>query len=812
MFGADGSIHEMIATTSSLLAIYDKAGNRFTYHRDLLAVYGADLANHLLWDFLERNHIISHEDACEIRDIVQSLSEQHSVFFKVYSFGVKGRHILSFTYAEGKVLILDKLFDQGDLDDETIKYDDLTRLISRKYFCRDIAKINRENPNTPYALVYFDIIKFKAINDLFGFAEGDKLLCYIAKKLQSGQFPIIKACRLTSDRFAFLVDLTDTDAETVVLALLDDIKQYNLSFEIRFNAGVYSPEKNEESGDSMLDKAVLAQSAIKGSYTKTVNFYTKKLRDEMLSEQEIAGEMNTALQNEQFAVYFQPQYNHSTGMLVGAEALVRWLHPKKGMISPARFIPIFEKNGFITRLDFYVFEKAARFIRRSMDNNFSIVPISINFSKHDIFSPDFVEMLERIRTKHNVPAKYLRIEITESILMGNNQVVNDVLHRLHACGYIIEMDDFGSGYSSLNALKDLDFDIIKLDMLFLKNNGKSNRGGIILSSVINMAKWLNISVIAEGVETVEQADFLRSIGCDYIQGYLYAKPLPEQEYEALVSTSRIGALIPQMNLKERLNSANFWEPASLETLIFSNFVGAAAIFDFDKTSEKMDVLRVNKKYLQELGMNLSERDIIHSDPANTMDEENKRMYIDTLRHAIKSGEEQECETWWKIHSDCCGDEYFCIRSTVNVIGHSDNHVLFYVMIRNITSEMNRYHEMSDTEKRFRMASEQVNIYFWEYTIATREMRPCFRCMRDLGLPPLLRNYPDSAIERGIFPPEVADMYRDWHVQVANGVKELEAIIPLTENRVPFRVRYTTEFDENGHPIKAYGSAALVVES
>ncbi len=806
------TLNEKLNYFDSLLAVYDRKSGSFAYHKDLTAYFGVSPEGTLFWDFLKQNGIVSLEDANEIKEVILSLDEERSVFFNVYSFGVKGRHILSFTYLEDKVALLVKLFDQGDLDAETVKYDELTRLIARTPFCREIARLNETHSDTPYALLFFDIIKFKAINDLFGFERGDALLVYIADKLKSGQLPIVSASRISADRFACFADVSEMRAERIAEQLIEEIKQYDLPYEICLNVGIYPVPKSERLGRTMLDKAMLAQSAIKGSYTKQISFFTERLRDEMLSEQEITGEMSTALAEEQFLVYYQPQYNHSTGMLVGAEALVRWNHPQKGMISPGRFIPIFEKNGFITTLDLYVFEKVARFLHRSMKENFSIVPISVNFSKNDIFSMNFVETLEEIRNRYGVPSKYLRIEITESVLVGNNTAVNEILGRLHAAGYVVEMDDFGSGYSSLNVLKDLDFDIIKLDMLFLENRGKNSRGGMILSSVVNMAKWLHIPVIAEGVETAEQADFLRSIGCNYIQGYLYSKPLPEVDYEALVSQSHIGALIPQMDLIDTFNSANFWEPTSQETLIFNNFVGAAVIFNYDRLTGRIDILRVNKKYLRELGMNLSEYDIIHKNPADTLDEENRARYIATLERAIDSGEEQECETWRRIRSDCCGEECFCIRSTVTVIGTSDNHILFYGTIRNITSEKNHYRTMLDAEKRFQMASEQVNIYFWEYTIATHEMRPCFRCMRDLGLPPLLRNYPDSAIERGIFPPEVADMYRDWHVQVANGVKELEAIIPLTPDRIPFRVRYTTEFDENGNPVKAYGSAALVVDA
>ena len=209
-------------------------------------------------------------------------------------------------------------------------------------------------------------------------------------------------------------------------------------------------------------------------------------------------------------------------------------------------------------------------------------------------------------------------------------------------------------------------------------------------------------------------------------------------------------------------------------------------------------------------MNLSEKELIQSEPLSFFDELNRKVYLDMLKRAIETGEEQECETWRNLSSSCCGKERICIRSNVRMIGKSGENYLFYAMIRNVTAEKNRYTAILDNEKRFKMASEQVNIYYWEYTVATHEMRPCFRCMRDLGLPALLTNYPDSAIEMGVFPPEVADMYRDWHRQIAEGVPELEAVIPLTVGRIPFRVRYTTEFDENGRPVKAYGSAALVV--
>lgn len=696
----------------------------------------------------------------------------------------------------------------------TSQNDELTGLLNTRAFYDTVEyelKCNSDIASAgKYAFIYFDIQRFKAINDLFSMAKGDELLVYIADRILSFLGDGECGCRIGSDRFVVFMKCTEKTPEHFVSYLVDSISKYDIPFEVTFNAGIFLTTPEPLMINTMVDRAILAQSSIKGSYTVRYNYFTESLRNQMLGEQEIVGMMATALNEKQFIVHYQPQYNHSTGMLIGAEALVRWNHPDSGIISPGIFIPIFEKNGFITNLDLYVFEEVCIFLKKCIDKKLPVVPISTNFSRYDIFVPDFVERLEAIRTKHDVPVKYLRVEITESAVVGGSQHTNDIIKKLHDCGYIIEMDDFGSGYSSLNVLKDIELDIIKLDMQFLSDACDDNKkGGTILSSVVRMAKWLSMPVIAEGVESVAQADFLRSIGCDYIQGYLYSKPLPEENYVSLISGNEIGAKIPQLSLIDTLNAFNFWDPKSMETLIFSNYVGGAAIFDYH--DGQIEILRVNKKYLEELSMNLSEKDLIESDPLRFFDEENKKIYLDMLKRAIATGEEQECETWRDIASPCCGTDRFCIRCSVRMIGGSGDNYLFYAMIRNITSEKLYYESVLDSERRFKYASEQVNIYYWEYTIATKEMRPCFRCMRDMGLPPLLTNYPEPVFERGIFPMEYYELYNDWHRQIAEGAEHLEGVFFLTPNRIPFRVKYTTEFDSNGRPIKAYASAALIVE-
>ena len=587
------------------------------------------------------------------------------------------------------------------------QYDSLTGLPSYDTFVKSVEMMMDKDEagiiDGEYALVFFDVIRFKAINDIFGMEAGDRLLKFIANALLEEADSGDVVCRQGADRFLIFTHTVGEEMEASMNRLFGMLPQFDLPFEITCNVGIYVTREKRLSVEQMIDRAVLAQSTIKGSYTTRYEYYTEDMRKDMLGEQEITGMMGNALTEKHFVVYYQPQYNHGTGAMTGAEALVRWNHPERGLISPGVFIPIFEKNGFITKLDMYVFEEVCVFLHRCRKNGWALFPISVNFSRQDIFQNDFVEKLEVIRKKYDVPVKYLCVEITESAIMGNSQYANEVVNKLHQFGYIVEMDDFGSGYSSLNVLKDIDLDVIKLDMLFLDESDEKVRGGTILSSVVRMAKWLGMPIIAEGVETIEQADFLKSIGCENIQGYLYSRPLPQQNYEELLNGDQRKNIIQDMDLTEKLNVADFWNPTSQETLIFSNYVGGAAIFDY--CNGKAELLRVNKKYQQEICMNMSEKELIEMDPLETLDDESRQIYGNMLEQAIKTGEEQECITWRNFKSYGCGAERMCIRSNVRVIGKTGDNYLFYAMIRNITTEMKQYVEMMDTEKRFKMASE-----------------------------------------------------------------------------------------------------------
>ncbi|MDO4204528.1 MAG: EAL domain-containing protein [Selenomonadaceae bacterium] len=535
---------------------------------------------------------------------------------------------------------------------------------------------------------------------------------------------------------------------------------------------------------------------------------TEEKSSQMTAPDVIVEMLRPALESGQFVAFYQPQYNHTTQRLIGAEALVRWRHPTKGIIAPGLFIQAMEQCGLVTGLDLYVLDKVCSFIRRCLDDNIRMVPISVNLSRRDLSVPGFFDSLEEIRQRYEVPQKYLRLEITESAAGSDTETICNAVSCLHALGYQVAMDDFGSGFSSLSVLKDIDFDIIKLDMKFLsseREDAPQHRGGTIVAAVVRMISWLGLPLIAEGVECREQADFLQSVGCQNIQGYLYSTPVDEETFVNELKGSHLGELSPVLSLVDHLDPGAFWSEDTLESMLFSHFAGGAALFEYYWNGD-LELLRVNPKYLTELGMNLSEEEVLRSNPLAGMDQKEKIAYVKAIEQAIKTKQSVDVDTWRNITSSNCGEDHVAIRTTLRLVGSSRGSFLFYAAIRNVTAEKLYIRQMEDASRRFSAASEHLKIFYWEYTVATHEMRPCARCMRELGMPPLVTNYPDSAIQAGIFPPEIAEQYREWHRQIDAGVPRLEAVLPLTKDRLPYRIRYTTEFDDYGHPVRAYGSA------
>ena len=297
--------------------------------------------------------------------------------------------------------------------------------------------------------------------------------------------------------------------------------------------GVYEIIDRSVPVEQMCDRVLLAADSIKGQYNQFYAVYDDNLRGKLLREKAIADVMETALAKEQFIVYLQPKYSLSDNRMVGAEALVRWIHPEWGFMSPGEFIPLFEKNGFIPCLDRYVWEKVCVYLHDWKEKGYPVVPISVNVSRADVYQSHLVDTLSGLVQKYGIDPACLHLEITESAYTDNPDQIISTVEELHRRGFVIEMDDFGSGYSSLNMLSQMTLDILKLDMKFIQNELAKPAEQSILNDIISMAHRMRLRVVAEGVETKEQTERLQAVGCDYVQGYYFARPMPVKEFEAL---------------------------------------------------------------------------------------------------------------------------------------------------------------------------------------------------------------------------------------------------------------------------------------
>jgi len=414
------------------------------------------------------------------------------------------------------------------------QYDQLTGLYSKEFFYKRAKDILMQNPENDYDIICSDIENFKLINDVFGIPAGDRLLCDVAglyTELAGAQ----GICgRLNADKFVCLLERRRKYRDEMFMQMGTKIGNAVGAKNIVVKWGVYAITDRTISVEQMCDRALLAACSIKGRYGKHFALYDDKLRNKLLREHEIEDEMESALAEGQFIVYLQAKYRIEDDTLAGAEALIRWNHPKWGIQSPGEFIPLFERNGFITKLDQYVWDRACAMMREWDDQGFAPISISVNVSRADIYNEDIAGILLKIVQKYHLQPSRLHLEITESAYTEKPSQIIDTVKQLRELGFIIEMDDFGSGYSSLNMLNQMPLDILKLDMKFIQSETSKPAQQGILRFIIGLARWMKLSVVAEGVETREQLERLRGLGCDYAQGYYYAKPVPYEEFESLM--------------------------------------------------------------------------------------------------------------------------------------------------------------------------------------------------------------------------------------------------------------------------------------
>ena len=579
------------------------------------------------------------------------------------------------------------------------EHDVLTGILNKSKFFYNTRNMLNIFGTEDFAFIRIDIEKFQLINSFFGMDEGDNLLKYMADYLQNveKEYRYITYGRIEADIFAVCFSYkNEKEITDFVKKFTNQMEKYPLDFDITPFSGVYLVKNRDLSINEMYDKANLASKNCKGNYIQNYFFYTKEMSEEIIKEQHIINNMKNALKNEEFVLYLQPKYELQRNSIAGAEVLVRWITADGRMISPGEFIPVFERNGFILKLDQYVWEKTCQLLAGWRDEGRKIFPVSVNISRVSLYNPKIVDVICGLTEKYNIPPEWLQLELTESAYTGNPKAIKEMMEQLQKKGFSILMDDFGSGYSSLNVLKDIAVDVLKIDMKFLDGSGDDGRSENILASVVRMAKWLNMPVVAEGAERKEQVSFLHSIGCEYVQGFYFARPMPVKEYEKLLYEQ------PYFKDDETRRTSNdtnaIWTANMQMEMIFSNMMQAAAIYEY--CDGNIEVVRVNDAYYDLFGYHDTDR--VHKEIEGSIDHFDRERFMDTFAQVVENQSTAECEVKRFLES---GREIW-IKLRLKYINRVGERHIIFGCIDDITVQR----EMGNELAKYRLAlmEEEVN--------------------------------------------------------------------------------------------------------
>lgn len=469
----------------------------------------------------------------ELSTIKEGLRKDKQYFFTIHETDKTGEVRLkrySYIYIDERVDII--VGAREDITEFSEK-DVLTGGYNRRGFIRITERLLNEVPDrTKYAVLFFNVKNFKAVNELFGVESGDVVLQNIFRTLTHSKLSPVITARVESDHFVCLVENKNLDFEELTSVCDNKFVKDGKCMNLIIRCGIFYVEEKPMKISGMIDRAKLAKRYITDEYVQPYMVYDHSMQVAYIDKAKLAGELQEGIAKEQFKVYYQPVIDTKTGKIASAEALIRWIHPDKGFISPALFIPALEENGHISELDFYVLKKVWQFINDRCENNKFVVPISVNLSWMDFYDEIMMEKIlkEMDRFRENGREHMARFEITETSYAAIRENRSGILESLRIKNAKILLDDFGSGFSSFGMLQDYDFDILKIDMSFIRKIGENPKTKSIVHSIIGMAHEIGIKTVTEGVETEEQVSFLRQSGCDYIQGYYYSKPLPEEEF------------------------------------------------------------------------------------------------------------------------------------------------------------------------------------------------------------------------------------------------------------------------------------------
>lgn len=451
---------------------------------------------------------------------------QHS--FEIYNVENKVERYTYYWFDHRKKILL---FVVDDMTKE-LETDAVTGLLNRQGFSRKAQEIIEKNPKIRFAVLYCNIQRFKAINDLFGYEMGDMILRDVANTYQTSFLKPLALARMEADKFVMLVDSKNLQLEKLPQLLHGVYAKQEIRIDLYGRCGIYYvPEDMALQVSDMCDRAKLAKSYIPNQYVKPYAVFNEQMKEDYEQRSRALIQLDDALKGEEIKVYYQPIYDAWTREVVAAEALVRWYSPKNGVILPGKFIPVLEESGHITKLDTFVYQHVQEFQQKRSETGKKVVRVTVNLSRMDLMDETIMNLiLDDVHSKQQLKEK-ISFEVTESAYAAIAEIGTHFMNQLKEAGVNILIDDFGNGASSFSTIRDFDFNIIKLDMGFVQKLGESKKNNNILISLIDLAHRLNMKVVAEGVETEGQADFLKNCGCDYLQGFYFSRPLTQEDFE-----------------------------------------------------------------------------------------------------------------------------------------------------------------------------------------------------------------------------------------------------------------------------------------
>ena len=688
---------------------------------------------------------------------------------------------------------------------EAPRIDAATGLLGKEAFFDEAAAYLRHSGARDVSIVCFDVDHFKLFNDLHGLDCGDELLRYLGRALAlrfspDGAQPL---ARLAADTFALCA--TGIRPERVERILVDISSECPNGIDAIVRAGVYRIEDPASPVSIMCDRAVIALRTVKGSYFDRVALYDPGMREALVLEREVVAGVESALREDRIELFLQPKCNIRTGKIVGAEALARWRHPERGIVAPGEFILLIERNGLVRSLDLRVWEKTAAWIRGLIDEGVQPVPVSVNVSRADIYLVDVAAELHALVERYGIEPSLIEVEITESAYSERPDRIVAAFDELAERGFTVLMDDFGSGYSSLNMLKDINVDVLKIDMRFLDRDDRRSKD--IMESVIRMARWLDLPVIAEGVETREQVNFLLDVGCSYAQGYYYARPMEAAAFEALL-TDGSKVQHEQCALQDArrpiLDFRDLLHENTISDRMLSSIIGSVALYSY--ADGDLRLIRGNEAYRRLIatlgeGVNGAEEGgsllpFVHDEDRDALvaaaEETVRSCPDDGVEVVVRRMGTNGCH-WHKMR-------LFHLNTT-------NGSATVYGSVTDVTERMEYMEALRKSEQRFEMTLEASGTVVFELDIPTRTARYSEFLQQAFGLAETVANAPEGFIEQGTVAEESIEDFRAIYRDLYAGAPRTSAVVRAIMgdgSRAWNRVTLLAMPNEAGAPVKAVG--------